>query len=106
MANASEAQPSLGASEEGPYAYDRIWYSSLTCELLYACEHVLVTGGLAPALLRAPRAVELPRPPQHLQVPALSGGLAGPLIPRAIALPRPLQHIQVVAAQVKFESKF
>ena len=71
---------------------------------------------------RVPRAVVLPRPPQHLQVPARSGpstrfvpqgqscscahckiarcppraaACALPLIPWAVELPRPLQHLQV-----------
>ena len=42
-----------------------------------------------------PRAAGLPRPPQHLQVPARSGTDARQPIPRTVVLPRPPQHLQV-----------
>ena len=36
-------------------------------------------------------------PPQHIQVPFISGALTGTPIPRAIVLSRPLQNLQVTA---------
>jgi hypothetical protein len=35
----------------------------------------------------------LPRPPQHLQVPALSGPGTRPRIPPTFVIPRPPQHV-------------
>jgi len=47
------------------------------------------TGGLIP------RALVLPRPSQHLQVPTLSGASTGALTPRAVVCPRPPQPLQL-----------
>ena len=44
---------------------------------------------------RGPRTAVRPRPPQHIQVPALNSVLARRFWPRAVVRPRPLQHLQV-----------
>jgi len=58
---------------------------------------VPITGGIRKAHIPAPRAFLLPRPLQHLQVAAVSGGFARRPIPRAVVLTPPPQHLQVPA---------
>jgi len=45
--------------------------------------------------LRIPRAVVLPRPLQHHQVPVVSGRVTRSVVPRAVVIPRPPQHLQM-----------
>ena len=48
----------------------------------------------------------LSRSPQYIQVPAPIGELTDALVPRAVVLPRPNQHLQVPAGRGEFATVF
>jgi len=81
MASASASETKQLRTDSGrascvhPSAPCRTWHPLSTSELLNQCQHVLVPARHAPKLPRLPRAVLLPRPPQHqcLQVQAQHG---------------------------------
>jgi len=71
--------------------------SSYGCARTHASVSLRVVPRLKFTLHLTPRAAVLPRPPQHLQVPAPGGVCASPQVPRAFEHPRPPQLLQMPA---------